>query len=371
VIEHALRFTAPQTQRAYIWPARHFASSNTNPDVPPMGARFRLKAGVNINGFSPQAKAIAQAMKTYGIMLADNGSPSSNWFVSGSPNAGWDNDQLHELDVLLGSDFEAVDTSVLMGNPNSGQVCTSTEDTESDGIPYCVELREGRDPLVRDNDIFANARLFAMQQYRDFLNREGDAGGITFWTDRVNGAVSSRGQVVESFFNSAEFQQTVAPVARLYFAYFLRIPDYGGLQFWINYYKAGNSLDAISNFFAASPEFQSTYGALTNAQYVNLIYQNVLGRAPDQVGYDFWLNQLDTAARTRGQVMLAFSESAEYLGTSYNMVYVTMMYVGMLRRAPEQGGFDFWVNYLATGNSGLNLINGFLAAPEYRARFLP
>ena len=77
VIEHALRFTAPQTQRAFIWPARHFASSNTNPDVPPMGARFRLKASVNINAFSAQAKVIAQAMKTYGIMLADNGSA---WF---------------------------------------------------------------------------------------------------------------------------------------------------------------------------------------------------------------------------------------------------------------------------------------------------
>jgi hypothetical protein len=254
--------------------------------------------------------------------------------------------------------------------PTAAPPCVDGDD-DNDGIPNCVEATEGRNPGLKDNDIFANARLFSMQQYRDFLNREGDAGGITFWTDRVNGAVSSRGQVVESFFTSEEFQNTVAPVTRLYFAYFLRIPDYTGLQFWINYYKAGNSLNAISNFFAASPEFTATYGALTNAQYVNLIYQNVLGRAPDSGGLAFWLNELDTAARTRGQVMLAFSESPEYRGTSNNMVYVTMMYVGMLRRAPEQGGFDFWVNYLATGNSGLNLINGFLGAPEYRARFLP
>ena len=115
VIEHALRFTVPRTQRAYVWPARHYASKITDPDVPPMGARFRLKASVDIARFTGEARVIAQAMKTYGIVLADNGSP---WFVSGAPDERWNNTVLRQLRALRGADFEAVDTSSLMVGPN-------------------------------------------------------------------------------------------------------------------------------------------------------------------------------------------------------------------------------------------------------------
>ena len=83
-----------------------------------MGARFRLKADYDISSFPPEMQVILQAMKTYGIMLADNG---SNWFVSGAPDERWDNDMLHLLDVLTGKDFEAVDTSTLMVDNNSGE----------------------------------------------------------------------------------------------------------------------------------------------------------------------------------------------------------------------------------------------------------
>ena len=244
-------------------------------------------------------------------------------------------------------------------------------DSDGDGIPNGVETAEGRNPSVKDNDVFGNARLFVMQQYRDFLSREGDAGGINAWVNNINSGVQSRGQVIESFFGSQEFQGTIAPVARLYFAYFLRIPDYSGLNFWIGYYRAGNSLDAISNAFAGSAEFQSRYGALDNAGFVNLVYQNVLGRAPDAGGFAYWKGRLDGGFMTRGQVMLGFSESEEFRLSSDSKVYVTMMYFGMLRRAPDQGGFDFWVNYRNGGNSGLALIDGFLGSPEYRNRFLP
>ena len=111
-IDHAIRFTTNCTADYYIWPARHVAQhgSCTTTRVP-FGARFRLKAGYDITGFPPQMQVILQAMKTYGIVLADNGSP---WYVSGAPDENWDNDMLHELDVLTGNDFEAVDTSPLM-----------------------------------------------------------------------------------------------------------------------------------------------------------------------------------------------------------------------------------------------------------------
>ena len=109
-IRHALRFTAERTRRAYVYPARHYASSSTDPSLPPMGLRVRLKASIDISKLPPQARIVAQAMKTYGLILADNG---SSWYVSGAPSPHWSNDQLHALGTLHGSDFEVVDTSSL------------------------------------------------------------------------------------------------------------------------------------------------------------------------------------------------------------------------------------------------------------------
>ena len=248
-----------------------------------------------------------------------------------------------------------------------------TGDADADGVPNIVEVVEGLSPNVKDNDIFAattkGARLFAMQQYRDFLGREGDAGGITSWTNYVVGG-GVRAAVTEGFFGSSEFQGTGSPVVRLYFAYFLRIPDYAGLTFWMNYFRTGHSLIEISNAFAGSQEFVDRYGALTNSAFVDLVYQNVLGRPADAGGKTFWLGQLN-GGMTRGEMMTGFSESAEFQSTSFSEVYVTMMYVGMLKRAPDSGGFNFWTGYIGAGNSGQALINGFLVAPEYRNRFLP
>jgi hypothetical protein len=107
VIDHALRFTAAHTRRAYVYPARHYASSSDDPALPPMGLRVRLKASVDISGFPKQARVVLQALKTYGMILADNG---SNWYISGAPNPHWSNDDLHSLGRITGSMFEVVTT---------------------------------------------------------------------------------------------------------------------------------------------------------------------------------------------------------------------------------------------------------------------
>ncbi len=117
-IGHAIRFTAPRTQRAYLWPARHFASSSTDPALPPMGAWARLKAGFDVSGFSPANQVILRALQRHGMILADNGSP---WFLSGTPDPRWDDDDLHALAALTGDDFEFVDASSLMVDPDSGR----------------------------------------------------------------------------------------------------------------------------------------------------------------------------------------------------------------------------------------------------------
>ncbi|MFH1035286.1 MAG: hypothetical protein V1806_12325 [Pseudomonadota bacterium] len=118
-IDHALRFTAPRTQDAYVWPARHEASSSSDPSLPPMGQRFRLKSDFDSSGFAAPVRVILEALKNYGMMLADNGSP---WYISGAPDDRWNDDQLvSQLRRVPGSAFEAVDVSALMINPDSGQ----------------------------------------------------------------------------------------------------------------------------------------------------------------------------------------------------------------------------------------------------------
>jgi hypothetical protein len=104
-ITHALRMTVSETRRAFVFPARHFASSSTDPALPRMGERLRLKATVDIAGLPRQARVVARAMQRYGLIVADNG---SDWYVSGAPHPRWDNDQLQQLRRLRGSDFEVV-----------------------------------------------------------------------------------------------------------------------------------------------------------------------------------------------------------------------------------------------------------------------
>jgi hypothetical protein len=106
-VRHAIRFTAPHTQRAYIFPATHYASSSTDPGLPPMGLRLRLKASFNLAPYHGQSLVILTAMKKYGIILADNG---SSWYITGAADPRWDDDDLNQLKSVPGSAFEVVDS---------------------------------------------------------------------------------------------------------------------------------------------------------------------------------------------------------------------------------------------------------------------
>ena len=118
-VDHAIRITASRTQRAYLWPARHVASSSTDPALPPMGAWFRMKASFDTSRFSAHTQTILRAFKKHGAIVADNG---SNWYFTGAADHGWEDDVLDELKSIPASAFEAVDTSSLIVHPDSGQV---------------------------------------------------------------------------------------------------------------------------------------------------------------------------------------------------------------------------------------------------------
>jgi hypothetical protein len=168
-IHHALRFTVQQSQKAYVWPARHYASSLTGTQYPPMGARFRLKASFDISHFSAANQVILTALKQYGMMLADNGAA---WFISGAPDAGWDNDDLHALTGITGSNFEAVDATVLMVNPDSGQALQS-------GVTVSVSPSSASVPVNTKKQFTATVT--------------GDSNQAVTWD--VNGSVGGNGTV--------------------------------------------------------------------------------------------------------------------------------------------------------------------------------
>jgi hypothetical protein len=110
-IRHALRFTVARTQRGFIHPATHFASSSTDPGLPPMGLRLRLKANFDTSAFRGQARVVLDALKRYGMIVADNG---SNWYVTGAADPRWDDNDLAQLKSVPGSAFEAVDTGPIL-----------------------------------------------------------------------------------------------------------------------------------------------------------------------------------------------------------------------------------------------------------------
>jgi hypothetical protein len=110
-INHALRFTAKNTRNTFVWPARHEASDSNDPNYPPMGLRLRLKASYSLAGFSGESLVILEALKRYGLIVADNGSP---WFITGAPSASWSDENLEQLKRVPGSEFEAVESGPII-----------------------------------------------------------------------------------------------------------------------------------------------------------------------------------------------------------------------------------------------------------------
>lgn len=226
-----------------------------------------------------------------------------------------------------------------------------------DARQAAAEEAVGHLPTVED---------FVTQQYEDFLGRAPDAAGLAYWVDLVRNGIEPSA-MVEAMATSAEFEGVVAPLVRLYYAFFDRPPDYDGLIYWTGRIRDGITLEQVAQQFVLSNEFQSTYGSVGDQTYVNLVYSNVLDRPADADGKAYWLNRL-AAGLSRGAMMVAFSDSAEYRRAIRPQVHATMLYVGMLRRAPETDGLDYWAGVIAGGTPYRNVIAGFLGAAEYGDR---
>ena len=171
---------------------------------------------------------------------------------------------------------------------------------------------------------------------------------------------------VASALQSAEFESAMGPVARLYLAYFGRLPDFDGFQYYIDERDGGRSLAEIADEFAGSREFALRYGQVDDAGFLDRMSSNVFGAGLGPAERAFWLAQLESGALTRGQVMLALSESNGFRGATDNEVFVAIAYGEILRRVPDVADWDRGVAFLDAGNPRAALV-AQLMAPARRA----
>lgn len=216
---------------------------------------------------------------------------------------------------------------------------------------------------------FATVTALVQQQYLDFLGRPADAAGTSYWTGLLTSHVRTIPAVVKGFLDSREFGRSVSPAARLALACFAAPPAFDDLLAWGALVRAGTALPVIAAQVCTRPAFVNRYATTTDAAFVSRAYRDLLGGAVPATFAATWQPRLDGHSATRADVMAALSELPANVARALPQVDVLMTYAGMLRRAPDAGGFAYWVSKVRAGTSLQVLIGQFFASTEYRNRF--
>ncbi len=285
VITHAIRMTAEETDTSYLWPARHEAGSSSDPNLPPMGARFRLKAGFDISGYSPQAQVVLRAMQQYGLILADNG---SNWYFGGTADGSWPISLVDELKSVPASAFEAVDESSLMVDPNSGQA-------RQLGVAVNCGTGPGYRMVAADGGVFSFCQAFLGSMGGQQLNAPivGTAetpGGGGYWEVASDGGIFSFGNA--GFHGSTGGLHLNAPIVGM-----AATPDGGGYS------------------LVASDGGIFTYGDAGFYGSAGSIHLNkpIVGMATSPDGRGYWLVASDGGVFTYGDATFLGSRGGQPL----------------------------------------------------------
>jgi hypothetical protein len=216
---------------------------------------------------------------------------------------------------------------------------------------------------------FADPATLVRQQYVDFLDRVADDAGVTHWTNLLTTGGKTISWVVNSFLNSAEFGVAVAPAARLGLACFGAPPGFSDLMAWADRVKAREPLATVAATVVAKPEFAARYGALSNAAFVTTAHRDATGANPTSSWSSPWVTSLGNASKTRADVMAAIVALPAAASHLRPQVEVMMTYAGLLRRAPDESGYAYWVGKVRSGTSIQRLVAQFFASAEYGARF--
>ena len=238
-----------------------------------------------------------------------------------------------------------------------------------DGLLYILSFGLGKVFVLSSDSATENA-IFVRQQYLDFLDREPASVETSAWVNALNNGLP-RSSLIEGFMGSEEFYFRGKFIARTYLGILTRDPDHAGFRAWLEVLLDGMSREQIVQFFLDSGEFKAKFGSnLTDAEFVDKMYANVLLRSADTGGLNAWVGALNSGQMTRAQVALSFVDSAEFqsLSVSQNRLDVSLLYFDLLRRDPDPGGFSAWVGALNSGVPRTSVIEGFLNSFEYEAR---
>ena len=175
---------------------------------------------------------------------------------------------------------------------------------------------------------------FVSQLYLQFLRRPADAAGLDYWGQQLDSGALNAAQVSAQFMASTEFQRSVDPVVRLYFAAFGRSPDAAGLAYWVAAVHAGATLPQIAAVFAAAPEFRALHGAVNDAVFLDILYQQAFQRQPDPAGKAYFIDRLAHGA-SRGEVIVAFATSAELNAGLGATIKVIEQYLAVQQGLPD------------------------------------
>jgi hypothetical protein len=190
----------------------------------------------------------------------------------------------------------------------------------------------------------------------------------TSWLNQLDAGSKLPADLVVALRGGSDATANVDPTVRLYSAYLTRVPDAGGLNFWLGRRRAGWTLSRISNNFAASSEFVRRYGSMTNRQFVENIYANVLQRPGDPAGINFWTNRLNNRTASRGQVMINFSESNEYVTKQRNNTHAAVVYIHLRGKTPTTSERDAFAAALAGGMALRDLVSAQIHLPAFADR---
>ena len=221
------------------------------------------------------------------------------------------------------------------------------------------------------NILAVSSSTFVRQQYLDFLDRDPEAAGLAAWVNALDDGLP-RASLIEAFMDSEEFFSKGKFIAQTYLGLLTRDADYSGFRAWLEVLLAGVSHEQIVQWFLDSDEFTIRFGSsLTNSQFIERMYNNVLLRSADPGELNLWVGQLTSGQLTRAQVALGFLDSDEFqkINASQNEIDVSLLYFSMLRRDPDPGSFAGWVGVLNSGVPLNSVIDGFLNSPEYQAGF--
>ncbi|MCB1918833.1 MAG: VCBS repeat-containing protein [Candidatus Competibacteraceae bacterium] len=321
------------------------------------------------NGIGPYAWGLAAGTLPNGLALLEVAPDDPTALLSGTPTRAGDFVFTFQV-VDEGNDNRtAQQTFTVAIAPESPDACAwgLGPDTDGDGVPDAVEVTQGTDPHVKDNEVFTRPDAFVAQTYRDLLQREADANGLAYWQQQLQAGLT-RGEFIDAFYQSSEFQQGVGAITRLYHAAFNRTPDACGLAYWVDQWQAGDPLEHIAAFFVVSGEFLDQ-GLTDPMDFVTRLYENVLDREPDADGLAYWLDQLEQGA-TWGEVLLGFTQSPEYRAALDSRVTADLYYLGFLDRDPDPAGYAFWVNDLDQTADSASVHEAVQAGTEYRYRVL-